>query len=210
MIIDADFIKKYLLCASLVMIEHCDELIDMDSVVGDGDLGLTMSDGFKAGYKAVENNQEIDIGKLLYTAGKTMASAVPSTMGTLMASGFMNAGKIMRGRLKGNTKDLSDLFEAFYDGVAARGKAKVGDKTFLDGMYPAVQLLKSFADGDVPFEEIASSVCVAAKEGYLGTVGMISVHGRAAARGEASRQLVDPGAAVAWLMMCALVKMSEK
>lgn len=208
--INADLIKKYFFHAALVMSNHKDELIDMDSVVGDGDLGLTMSDGFKASHEAVKNNSETDMGKLLYIAGKTMASAVPSTMGTLIASGFMNAGKAMRGRLDGDTKDLADLFEAFYEGVAERGKAKLGDKTFLDAMYPAVQAIKEFVTSDAPFEEIAASACAAAEAGFRGTAGMIAIHGRAAIRGEASRSLIDPGAAVAWLMMCAMVRMLEK
>ena len=78
------------------MCENKDYLIELDSVVGDGDLGLTMSDGFLAAYNAVKDFEENDIGKLLYSSGKAMSTAVPSTMGTLMASGLTHAGNILK------------------------------------------------------------------------------------------------------------------
>ena len=59
-------------------------LIELDGAVGDSDLGLTMTDGFRAAFDAVKDNPETDMGKLAYFAGKAMGSAVPSTMGTLM------------------------------------------------------------------------------------------------------------------------------
>ena len=82
---------------AVVMADHRDWLIQLDSVVGDSDLGLTMSDGFRAAADAVNKAPAVDVGKTAYLAGKAMASAVPSTMGTLMASGLMNAGKTFKG-----------------------------------------------------------------------------------------------------------------
>ena len=81
-----------------IMAKNKTMLIDLDSVVGDGDLGLTMSDGFAAASKAADEKDEADVGKLVYFAGKAMSTAVPSTMGTLMASGLMQIGKAMKGR----------------------------------------------------------------------------------------------------------------
>lgn len=87
-----------------------------------------------------------------------------------------------------------------------RGKAKVGEKTFLDGLDPAVEAMKSsFTSGD-PLDIAADKAVRAAKEGFEKTTVMIAVHGRAAARGAASRSLKYPGAAVALLMMQALQK----
>lgn len=197
------YIKTLLSLISSVMSENREKLIEMDSVVGDGDLGLTMSDGFKAAYGAVENSDETDIGKMLYFAGKAMSTAVPSTMGTLMASGLMNAGKVLKGRENLDNKGLYELFKAYEDGVANRGKAKVGEKTFLDGLHPAVEAL---SDSDKPLYDLAKDAYNASKEGYENTSSMLAVHGRAATRGEASRTLKDPGAYVATLIMEAFLK----
>jgi dihydroxyacetone kinase-like protein len=203
---DNNYLKKLLNAFMDIMVENKDYLIDLDSVVGDGDLGLTMSDGFTAAYKAAEAFAEADAGKLLYTAGKAMSVAVPSTMGTLMASGFMNAGKVLKGKAELVNSDIAELFQAYMDGVAARGKAKVGDKTFLDGINPAVAALKASLEQGEDLSAAAGKAAVAAEEAFKNTNTMIAVHGRAATRGEASRALLDPGAAVAMLMMKAFVK----
>lgn len=184
-----------------IMCENRDYLINLDSVVGDGDLGLTMSDGFSAAYKAVSESEEADCGKLLYNAGKAMSIAVPSTMGTLMASGLMQAGKELKGKTELEPMDLVTLFHAYEEGVANRGKAKVGDKTFLDGIDPAVSALKVALEAGEALSAATSKAREAAEAGFENTSTMLAVHGRAATRGEASRSLLDPGAAVALLMM---------
>lgn len=184
-----------------IMAENRDYLIEIDGIVGDGDLGLTMSDGFAAAYDAVADSDETDIGKLCYQAGKKMSTAVPSTMGTLMASGLMNAGKVLKGKTELNNAEVAELFSAYFDGVASRGSAKVGDKTFLDGLAPAVQALKDAADKGEDIKMMAQKAKEAAQKGFEQTKGMLAVHGRAAGRGEASRELLDPGAAVAKLLM---------
>ncbi len=189
-----------------IMVGNRDYLINLDSIVGDGDLGLTMSDGFVAAYKAVLDSEEPDIGKILYNAGKAMSTAVPSTMGTLMASGFMQAGKVLKGKTELTDMDIADIFGAYLEGVANRGKAKVGDKTFLDGLDPAVKALKEALNAGELLPVAATKARVAAEEGFKNTTNMIAVHGRAATRGEASRTLEDPGAAVAMLIMKAFEK----
>ena len=45
------------------MAENKDKLIAMDGIVGDGDLGLTMSDGFKAAYEAAADGAAADAGQ---------------------------------------------------------------------------------------------------------------------------------------------------
>ncbi len=184
-----------------VMADNRDYLIDLDSVVGDGDLGLTMSDGFKAASEAVAAVDEEDIGKLAYLAGKAMSTAVPSTMGTLMASGLMNAGKALKGETALGPADTALFFRAYFEGVQGRGKAVVGEKTFLDGLYPAVLSLSEDAEKGTDIREAADNAAHRAHEAFLATKGMLAKHGRAAARGESSRDLLDPGAAVAALLI---------
>ncbi|AEV28043.1 dihydroxyacetone kinase [Sphaerochaeta pleomorpha str. Grapes] len=198
---DNSIIRSFLEQAASIMVENRDRLIDLDSVVGDGDLGLTMSDGFVAAFQAIQDSEEADAGKMLYFAGKAMSTAVPSTMGTLMASGLMQAGKVLKGKTTLVATDFIDLFQAYFDGVANRGKAKIGDKTFLDGLNPAIEALKDSIGEGKTLQEASQDASLAAQKGYEATVGMLAIHGRAATRGEASRQLLDPGAAVAALLM---------
>ncbi len=198
---NADGLRAYLRAAAARMAEKKEWLIELDSHAGDSDLGLTMSDGFAAAAKAAADSGLTDVGKLAYTAGKAMASAVPSTMGTLMASGLMQAGKVLKGREELTAAEETAFFSAYFDGVQQRGKAKVGEKTFLDGLWPAVESLKQAAEKGTLNREDAEAAARAAEQAFENTRGMQAVHGRMAIRGEASRELYDPGAAVAMLLM---------
>ncbi len=173
-------------------------LIELDGAVGDSDLGLTMADGYRAAYIAARDSDETDAGKLCYLAGKAMGAKVPSTMGTLMASGLMNAGKAFRGVESIEDSLWPAFFEAYFEGVQNRGKARLGDKTFLDGLYPAIEALKVHG-GDL---RAASSLAAqAAADAFHATRGMLARQGRMAIRGEQSREYLDPGAAGAALLM---------
>lgn len=203
---DKNYILVLLKNFKEIMEENKDYLIELDSIVGDGDLGLTMSDGFAAAYKAAVEFKGDDLGKLLYSSGKAMSTAVPSTMGTLMASGFMNAGKVLKGKASFENSDIAILFQSYMEGVAARGKAKVGEKTFLDGIFYAVEALNNSVVQGETLGIGAKKALEAAEAGFKNTSNIIAIHGRAATRGEASRSLLDPGAAVAVLMMKAFEK----
>lgn len=193
-------IKNMIKSISDIMTENKMNLIEMDSIFGDGDLGLTMSDGFLAAYVAIENSDEQDLGKLLYFAGKAMGSKVPSTMGTLMATGLMSSGKTLKGQTEIDLAGLADLFESYLGGVMKLGKAKPGEKTFIDGFMPAINCLKDSAEKGLDISEAMQLAGDAAKEGYQNTKDMLAVHGRAAIRGEKSKSQPDPGAYVAALI----------
>ena len=71
----------------------------------------------------------------------------------------------------------------------------------MDGLAPAMDsLIESQASGE-SLKQASEKAAKAAEQGFNNTTTMIAVHGRAATRGEASRALQDPGAAVAMMIM---------
>lgn len=199
--LSAQEIKNFFAKMAETMQANKDRLIEMDSVFGDGDLGLTMSKGFQAANAVLQASEEQDLGKLLYMAGKTMASSAPSTMGTLIANGWMQAGKTLKGKTEVDGTGIFQIFEAFYRGIADLGGAKPGEKTILDGLTGSLAFLK-----ETPFEmhgirEVAVELRRLADKDVCATADMLARHGRAAIRGEASRGIIDPGAEVGRLIM---------
>ena len=182
------------------MAEQKEYLIEIDNLLGDRDLGLTMSDGYEAAYQAIKNEEEEDLGKLSYKAGRAMMSAVPSTMGTLMGSGFVEAAKRLKGVAVLDEKALLKFLEGYYQGVKKLGKAELGEKTFLDGFYPGLESLTLTITQDKSTKEKLDQAYHAALEGFEGTKGLKAVHGRAAFYGDKSKEYKDPGAAVATLI----------
>lgn len=183
---------------SELMRENKQYLIELDSAMGDGDLGLTMERAFGAGYAEIAEDAEADIGKLLMKAGMAMARAAPSTMGTLVATGFMRGGKAIAGRGEISTADLTAFFSAFVGGVMERGKARPGEKTIIDSMHPAVEALAAAKGGDL--RTALGKALAAAEAGLEASKDMVARHGRVAYYGEQSKGKQDPGATVGVLI----------
>ncbi len=205
---DASYLVKMLGEISKTMDENRERLIELDSVAGDGDLGLTMTKGFRAAYDTAEASGEADAGRLLYNAGKAMSSAAPSTMGTLMALGLMQGGKVLKGKTDLADEDIAAFFATYEEAVMTRGKAKLGEKTFLDGFDPGVKAMKGALDAGDSLAEATKKAAEAAEEGFKAAKSMLAVHGKPAVKGEASREMDDPGACVAALIMQAVAAAS--
>lgn len=184
-----------------VMKENCDYLITLDGVAGDSDLGLTMTDGFAAASASANSFLGDDIGMLIYYAGKAIMSNAPSSLGTLLGGGFLEAGKRLKGKKELPVKESGLFFEAIEDSIMQRGHSSVGDKTFLDGIDPAVQVLKSDTAWEGGWVNALQSAAEAAEKGAENTKNLVAKHGRMAIRGEQSIGMLDPGSVVAALLV---------
>jgi len=197
---DVALAKAALSAIRLTMEENRDRLIELDSAVGDGDLGLTMCKAFVTADQELAGSSETDVGKFLMQAGMTMARAAPSTMGTLMGTGFMRGGKALKGKTECDASDIAAFFRAFSNGVMERGKAKPGNKTVVDVLEPvAVAAEAAASDGDMP--TVAAAILDAARKGEEAARGMMSEHGRAAIYREQTIGKPDPGAVAGRLMV---------
>ena len=81
------------------------------------------------------------------------------------------------------------------------GGAKLGDKTLIDALEPAVIAAEQVA-GDI--SETLDRMQVAAGEGAKATETMISRIGRSSYLGERSRGAMDPGATFVYLFLKAM------
>ncbi len=176
-------------------------LIELDSVMGDGDLGLTMAKAFAAASEYATNSTDSDIGTLLMKSGMAMAKAAPSTMGTLIGTGFMRGGKALKGIQEIDLPTYTTFWKHFVEGIMERGKSKVGEKTIVDSLYPSYEALQKATDANLPLVDGAKASSIAAKEGMELTKTMVAQHGRAAYYQEKSRTAQDAGATFASLLI---------
>jgi len=190
---------------SRTMAENFDLLTELDAAAGDGDLGITMSKGFAAAAKAAEGYTEKDAGRLLLLAGMAIAKEAPSTLGTLIASGLMKAGKEVAGKEAVGLAESAQALGGFVRGIMERGKCKPGEKTIVDALLPAVEALQA-AGADEAFGEAWQAALAAAEKGLEATKQMKAVHGRAAYQGDNSIGKVDPGATVGVMLVRAVVE----
>ncbi|WP_324716558.1 dihydroxyacetone kinase subunit DhaL [Carboxydochorda subterranea] len=203
-------VKNILATLALLMEQKKDELGQLDQAMGDGDLGLTMSKGFRAVADAVAGMQETDVGQLLGKAGMVMASTAPSTMGTLVGTGFMRGAKAVMGKQEVSLADVAAIMGAFVEGIVARGKAKPGDKTILDSLHPAAEAVKEAARSGQTLAEGLAAGYRAAQEGLEATKRMVAQHGKAACFQEQTLGKPDPGATVGMLLMKVLAEYTSQ
>ena len=178
---------------------------ELDQAVGDGDMGITMGKiGVALQAYAAETPVGGDIGKWLAQAGMTANRAGPSTMGTLLATALMRAGKEVRGKTELTPAELATMFRVAAEGMQERGKAKLGDKTILDAIFPAADAFAA-AVGDEASVAAAGGVAVdAAAAGRDAVTPLRSRIGRAGWVGERTEGKVDPGCAMLVIVLEAI------
>ena len=185
-----------------VFAEQRDALIALDGKVGDSDLGITMSRALAAAADAVAGSAAaMPIAKLMRTAGAAMAKAAPSTMGTLTATGFLRGGQALEPASELGVRELAAFWRAFRNGVAERGKAKLGDKTLLDVLDPIAVSLEAAAGTGSALPAALEAATAAAEQALEDTKALVAQHGKAAAFQDKSKGLQDAGATVGVLIV---------
>ncbi|MFH1511987.1 MAG: DAK2 domain-containing protein, partial [Bacillota bacterium] len=88
--LDAGTLKIAMRAISDTMKNSRSYLIELDQRNGDGDLGISMDEGFAAACASLDASGETDLGKLMIGAGKAFNEVAPSSLGTILS--FMMMG----------------------------------------------------------------------------------------------------------------------
>jgi len=184
-----------------VLAENKDYLTQLDSAIGDADHGANMDRGFKAALAKLPTVADKDIGTLFKSVGMTLVSTVGGAGGPLYGTFFMQAGTASANKMELTTGDWSAALEAALNGVVARGKAQLADKTMVDALTPALNALKQAVnDGLVQGDALRQSAA-AAEQGMKDTIPLVAKKGRASYLGERSAGHQDPGATSSYLIL---------
>ena len=164
---------------------------------GDGDHGEAIVAATKA-LAAAEGN---DFKSLLESMVAHLESDVSGSTSSLYGTLFEGmADAVDAGKTELSAPELADLFAAGLEELGFATKAKVGDKTFMDALIPAVEALKAHAaEGEAAMFAAAAA---AAKAGSEATAQMQAKFGRAKNLGARSIGPIDAGSAAAgdgWL-----------
>lgn len=194
-----------------IFAEKKDELCFMDAHMGDGDLGLTMQKGCGALPELLVSCSESgDIGKTLVKAGMKVACLAPSTMGTLMASGLIEGGKMLIGEAELGPEELAVFLEGFSRGIQKRGKCEPGDRTILDAVHPAAKGAKAAADAGGSLKDVMEEAAAGAEEGVEATKNMLPKFGKAAVFASKAQGVPDQGAVAGMYLMKGLLRFWEE
>lgn len=174
-----------------------DELCALDGAAGDGDLGVTLATGFANVREYLLDADSGDIGAMLSQIGLQLARKAPSTIGALLASAFMAAGKELSGVSAVDAAQVAVSLRDAADALTTRGGASPGERTILDAMdgaaASAARASEEGADAHATLTAAAEGARIAAEA----TASMEPRHGRAGWIRERASGIPDAGA-VAW------------
>ena len=175
-------------------------LNQLDSALGDGDHGRSISAAFTAAVQSIASLDQPSMSDIWMMTARALMNRMGGASGALFGTFFLKGAGIATGKDSLSKADMDRILQAGLAGVKGRGKAEMGDKTMVDALEPAVDAFCA-SDAYGPAWQMAAQ---AARRGAESTAGMLARHGRAKFIGERARGHQDAGAASIALMFEAI------
>lgn len=181
-------------------------LTELDSAIGDADHGSNMARGMTAVMAAIAESTPTAVDGLFKQVGMTLVSSVGGASGPLYGTFFLRFGTTAGAVTELDGAALAAALRAGVDGVVARGKAELRDKTMFDSMSPAVDALDAELASGTDVSAAVAGAFAAALMGRDATEPLVARKGRASYLGERSAGHLDPGATSTALLFQALAE----
>ena len=127
---------------------------------------------------------------------------VGGASGPLYGTFFLNASMVSANKEELTLNDITEIFNKGINAITVLGKSKEGEKTMLDTLCPALNVMKENIDN---IEDFKNKVLISAENGMKSTIEMIATKGRASYLGERSKGHQDPGASSSFMMIKELI-----
>lgn len=176
-------------------------LTELDSAIGDGDLGMTLIIGFREIEKYLKNTSSESISEILKDCADAFSEKAASTFATLLTIMLKSAGKEAASYTAIETREAASMLNAAVAAVQKRGGAKLGDKTLLDALIPAAEVLTKAAAEKKELPEAVQLSLAAAQAGAENTVQLKAKVGRSGYLGDRTVGQKDPGAAAVVIIL---------
>lgn len=210
MSINGVHVKEILNSMAILINENVDYLTELDAAIGDGDHGVNLDKGFTAVRRKLKDSDLKDIGHILKKAGMILASNTGGASGSLYGTAFIRAGITVDGKHTVDIKDFLKMLEQALNGIKMRGRGRLGGKTMIDAIEPAVNSLRYSINKGLNSIQSLENVKNAAFTGVKSTESIICKNGKASYLGEKSIGYPDPGAVSSYLMLKAIYKKVEE
>ncbi|MDQ3358132.1 MAG: dihydroxyacetone kinase subunit DhaL [Actinomycetota bacterium] len=191
------FIEDY----SETIIEHTEHLTDLDRAIGDADHGSNMARGMVKVAALAGAEDFASIEAYLKKVGMTLVSTVGGASGPLYGTFFLRMAGPLAEIEDAGSAEFGAALRAGIEGVLARGKAELQDKTMYDAWAPALDAYDTAVGEGKDLADALGAAARAAAEGRDATQELVARKGRASYLGERSRGHLDPGAASTTLLL---------
>jgi len=166
---------------------------DLDGVVGDGDFGTSLANGFTKVLDEWDSLNRSTPGNVLKSVSMVIASRVGGVSGAIWGTAFLRAAMVAGDRAELSPADVTAMLESAIEGMKKRGQADLGDKTLLDAFVPAtLEFGRTVREGGDALTALRNASRVA-REKTEEIKPWLAKRGRAAYTGDRSRGTYDAG-----------------
>lgn len=199
-VLNAEDVRNMLIYIADKVMKKKGYLTEIDSAIGDGDHGIGMYGGMKkAKKKLLAMAGEENAYKLFEEAGTQMLNSMGGASGVIFGSLYLAGAEGMQPKEYIDGDDLAKMEHKSLTAIQERGKAKVGDKTMVDALAPAVAAMEENAGSSLL--EILKAAESAAAQGVEDTKKYTAKFGRAKSLLERAMGHQDAGATSVWLIL---------
>ncbi|MCD8350731.1 MAG: DAK2 domain-containing protein [Planctomycetaceae bacterium] len=199
MLIDKIVLTRMVTRIAALWRAHMDELTNIDSRFGDGDHGVTIGKIADVLDRNAAEWDDDDIAAFLAGLAEAIMAVPGGSAAPLYGTFFEGFAEAAPPGVAGiDASVLKAMMSSALDNLQTITKAKIGDKTMMDTIIPAVQAVTSTAEDST--EVILTKAAEAAEAGAAATAGFVAKYGRARSYGDATLGTPDVGALSAAMM----------
>lgn len=191
--IDLDTMCAMLAGAANAIEARHHHLSQLDAATGDGDHGVTMrrvAEAISAAVSTPGENMQMLLRKLAWAVMSVDGGAT----GPLLGSLFLGMSEAVDTESTLDCAVAAAMFESGLAKLQAQTKARVGDKTLMDALVPAVKAMHEAAQIDSSIDDALAKAAEAAARGAESTKTLRAAFGRARNLGDRTLGHADPGA----------------
>lgn len=177
---------------------------DLDAVVGDGDFGYSLARGFELVISDWDTFDRTSIGTFLKKVAVVVTSRIGGTSGPIWGTAFLRASTTAGDAQEVDGPQIVAMLRAAVEGIQARGKAELGDKTLLDALVPMIDTVEQQVASGADAETALRAAAETARSSAEATKELQAKRGRASYSGERSIGTPDAGAVAVAVMVEAI------
>ena len=184
-------------------------LSDIDGAIGDGDHGINMNKGFTICETEMQNNPG-NLSQSLNLLSKILMMKIGGSMGPLYGKFFKAMAKASETHDTITVTVFKNMLSDAMLAIQSISIAKVGDKTLMDTLVPAVEVYSSEVEKGSSFGEALDAMSNAARAGMESTKDLMAKIGRSSRLGERSIGVLDAGAISCFLILDSMAASIKK
>jgi phosphoenolpyruvate---glycerone phosphotransferase subunit DhaL len=178
-----------------------DRLCELDSAVGDGDHGVSLTIGMRAVTRNLDELDSPSAAEAFRSASDAFADEVGAAIGPIYEELLVAAAGVLDQHDVASRDTWVMVFEAIANATQEVGGARPGDKTLVDAWVPAAAAMRREAERGADLATCLASATSAAWRGVADTKDLVPRLGRASRLGERAKGHPDAGATSTSIMI---------